>query len=174
MKKRIGKKQLGRNTKTRTALLKGLVAALADRESIMTTKAKAVAVRPVFEKLLTTAKTGTIAARRALHAYMQSDILVKKMVDDLGKRYADVLGGYTSIKPYGTRKGDNASLVTLELTKKQAKVVRSDKAKSETSAKSDDESKEKTTKATKAAPIKETKVKTVKIAAKRAGKRGDR
>jgi large subunit ribosomal protein L17 len=173
MKKRIGKKQLGRNTKTRTALLKSLVVALASHESVITTKAKAVAVRPVFEKLLTTAKTGTVAARRAIHAYTQSDELVKKMVDDLGKRYADVMGGYTSVKPYGTRKGDNATLVTLTLTKKQAKVAKANSEKT-SPAKAEAETKEKLVKEAKVAPVKETKVKTVKIAAKRAGKRGDR
>ena len=169
MKKRIGKKQLGRNTKTRTALLKSMVVALADRESVITTKAKAVAVRPVFEKLLTTAKTGSIAARRAIHAYIQNDVLVKKMVDDLGKRYADIMGGYTSIKPYGTRKGDNATLVTLALTKKQVKVAKTKEAPKEEKA----EVKEAAV-APKVTPVKETKVKSVKIAAKRAGKRGDR
>lgn len=170
MKKRIGGYKLNRDTSSRRALFTHLVVALIEKESIETTKAKVSAVRPIFEKLLTKAKSGSVASRRALHAVLGIDSAVKKLVDDIAPRYKGVNGGYTRVIPVGSRKGDNAMIMRLTLTKIKitAPVVKAEAGK--TATKTIKVAK----KATNIVAPKETKVNTVKIATKRAGKRGDK
>ncbi len=171
MRKHIGHYQIGRNTAQRTALFRGLVVSLITQESLTTTATKAMAVRPIFEKLLTRALTGTVPARRAIQAYVQNGKLVTKLVNDIAPRYKGVLGGYTKITPIGARRGDNAKMVKFSLTK--MKVA--------TPTKKEEKSTKQTTPTAASAiathtPVtpKSEKVTTVKLAAKRAGKRGDR
>lgn len=118
MHKHIGGFQLNRDTHQRTALLKNLVGALLLKEEIMTTKAKAKAVTPVFEKMITKAKVDSIANRRDIQAYVQDPKLVKRLFTDIAPRYTSVKGGYTKLIVVGNRVGDNASMVRLALTKK--------------------------------------------------------
>lgn len=171
MKKRIGGYKLNRDTSARRALFTHLMVALIEKESIETTKAKAAAVRSMFEKILTKARRGTVQVRRDIHSVLGIDSAVKKLVDDIALRYKGVNGGYTRIVPVGNRRGDNAPIVKLALTKiATAKPV----AKAEASEKSTVKEAKVVTKTKAIVAPKETKVKTVKIAAKRAGKRGDK
>lgn len=123
MRKRIGDYQLNRDTTARQALFRNLVTSLVTKESIETTKAKAAAVRPIAEKLITTAKTGTVHARRQIQAFVQDPAIVKKLAGDLAARFKDVHGGYTRTIPVGTRRGDAAQIVRLSLTKLAAPKV---------------------------------------------------
>lgn len=116
MKKRIKTKQLGRDRQKRRALFAGLIKSLIEHGEIKTTKAKAVAARSLFEKQLTKAKSGSVAARRLLQADLQSKTLVKKLVDEIAPRYKNIHGGYTKLTVLGNRLGDNARLVKLSLT----------------------------------------------------------
>lgn len=109
---------LNRDSNARAALFKSQVGALIRHESIETTSAKARAVRSIFEKLLTRAKTGTLAARRHVQSYVQAPELVKKLLGDIAPRYHDVKGGYTSLKVIGSRRGDRAPIVRLSIGKK--------------------------------------------------------
>lgn len=169
MKKRLGGYKLNRDTSARRALFTHLMVSLVEKESIITTRAKAFAVRPLFEKLLTKARKGTVPARRQIKGVLGIDSAVKKLVDEIAPRYQGVNGGYTKLIPYGNRQGDNAPTVKLSLTKLKVEKPAAAPA---------DKKVEKKEKTVKPAPIltapKAEKIKTVKIAAKRAGKRGDK
>lgn len=174
MKKRIGGYKLNRDTSARRALFTHLIVALIEQETIVTTRAKAASVRPLFEKLLTKARKGTVPARRQIHAVLGKDSAVRKLVDDIAIRYQGVNGGYTKIIPVGSRRGDNAPLAKIALTKIKASSV----------TKPVDSKKTVKVKSAKSASVsphsliseagKVDKAKTVKIAPVRAGKRGDK
>ncbi len=118
MKKHIGGYKLNRDSQARLALMKMLVYSLIDNEFIVTTKIKAKAVMPIFEKLITRAKIDNVQNRRMIQAYVQENDLVKKMFVEIAPRYKEVRGGYTHLTLIGNRRGDNAPLVRLSLTKK--------------------------------------------------------
>ncbi len=117
MKKRIGGKQLNRDTTARKALLRGLTVSLVEKETIETTAAKAAAFRPVVEKLVTVAKTGSVQARRQIQAFVQDGAVVKKLVDVIAPRFKQVKGGYTRVIRVGSRRGDDAVMVRISFTK---------------------------------------------------------
>lgn len=81
----------------RKALMKSLARSLVLEERISTTEAKAKALRPLAERLVTYAKTGTLASRRLAKARLGDDEAVKKLFESIGPRYADRKGGYTRI-----------------------------------------------------------------------------
>ena len=117
MKKRVGGKQLNRDTTARKALFRGLALSLIEKETIETTAAKASAVRPIVEKLVTVGKTGSVSARRQIQAFIQDGAAVKKLVDTIAPRFKDIRGGYTRIIRVGTRRGDDATIVRISFTK---------------------------------------------------------
>ncbi|MBL7156137.1 MAG: 50S ribosomal protein L17 [Candidatus Pacebacteria bacterium] len=114
-KKKTGRK-LSRKTGPRKALLKGLARALFLHEKIKTTHAKAKEVSVFAEKSITRAKKGDLASTRRLACFFSKDI-VKKLVDDIGKRYKQRPGGYTRIIKLGPRKSDGAKMSIIELVK---------------------------------------------------------
>ena len=123
MRHRVAGKQLNRPADQRTALRRGLVTELFRHGAIRTTEAKAVAVRGMAEKLITTAKrslaandaTKVVNARRMAAAQLYGADMVKKLFDEIAPQYADRPGGYTRIYKLGPRKGDAAPMVQLEL-----------------------------------------------------------
>lgn len=119
----MNRAHLNRDHHARQALFKGLIKSLVAKESLETTRAKAKAVRSIFEKLLTRSQLGTLAARRYAQSVLQDSSLVTKLVDDIAKRYSSTKGGYTTVKPLGTRRGDRAPLVRLALTKQAASTA---------------------------------------------------
>lgn len=102
-------KRLGRNTSHRKAMLRNLVTSLLTHEKITTTDARAKAVRPLAEKLITMAKRGDLHARRQAAEVIRDKQTVAKLFDLLGPRFADRPGGYTRIVKLGHRLGDNAA-----------------------------------------------------------------
>jgi large subunit ribosomal protein L17 len=106
---------LDRKTGPRTALLKGLAESLILYEKINTTKAKAKAVRSVVEKLITRAKVNTLHNRRELERHLITGNTVKKLLEELGPRYAERKGGYTRTIVLKNRVGDGAEEVLIEL-----------------------------------------------------------
>jgi large subunit ribosomal protein L17 len=98
--------------------MKNLVYAMIQHEFIVTTKIKAKAVTPIFEKILTRAKIDSIQNRRMVQAYIQDNDLVKKLFSEIAPLYKEIRGGYTKLTLIGNRRGDNAPLVRLSLTKK--------------------------------------------------------
>ncbi|MFZ2199188.1 MAG: 50S ribosomal protein L17 [Microgenomates group bacterium] len=129
MKKHISGYKLNRDSEARLALMKNLVYALIQHEAIVTTKIKARAVTPIFEKMITRAKVDSIQNRRMVQAYIQDGDLVKKLFMTIAPLYKEVHGGYTKLTLIGNRRGDNAPLVRLSLTKKS--VVAAVKEKEE-------------------------------------------
>src|SRR3954468_19701237 len=104
-----------RPTAHRLAMFRNLVTDLLKHEQIKTTEAKAKAIRPLAEKMITLGKSGTIPARRRVLGYVYDKDVAKKLFDDLGPRYAARPGGYTRIIRLGPRLGDGAPVVQLEL-----------------------------------------------------------
>jgi len=108
-------RKLSRNTSHRRALLRNLVTSLILEERITTTLAKAKAARGIAEEMITLGKRGDLHARRLAAAYCMTAAAVKKLFDDVAKRYASRSGGYTRIVKTGWRKGDGADTAVLEL-----------------------------------------------------------
>src|SRR5215471_15075035 len=111
---RSGKK-LGRDSSHRRALYANLASQLIEHERIQTTLAKAKAVKPIAEQMITLGRRGDIHARRQAVAFLGSKDIVHKLFDELGPRYAERPGGYTRIVRLGPRLGDAAEVVYLEL-----------------------------------------------------------
>lgn len=107
--------RLGSGPAHEKLLLAGLAAALFREERITTTQAKARRLRPVAEKLITTAKEGTVASRRRALAVVEDPDVIHKLYSDIAPRFAERNGGYTRIIKLGPRKGDAAPLVLIEL-----------------------------------------------------------
>jgi large subunit ribosomal protein L17 len=107
--------KLGRNTEHRRALLRNLATSLILEERIETTVAKAKAARGIAEEMITLGKRGDLHARRLAAAYCLTAAAVKKLFEDVAKRYASRPGGYTRIVRTGWRKGDGADTAVLEL-----------------------------------------------------------
>ncbi len=108
-------RKLSRNTSHRRALLRNLVTSLILEERIATTVAKAKAARGIAEEMITLGKRGDLHSRRQAAAYCMTPLSVKKLFDDIAKRYEKRSGGYTRIIHTGWRKGDGADTAILEL-----------------------------------------------------------
>ena len=117
MRHRVGHRKLGRTTPHRMALLRNLATALFERERIRTTLPKAKELRPFAEKLITLAKRedGRLQARRMAARHIQDPVVVQKLFETIGARFATRAGGYTRILRLGTRHGDGAEMAYLEL-----------------------------------------------------------
>jgi large subunit ribosomal protein L17 len=108
--------KLSRDTAHRKALLMNLSKEIIDHERIETTTAKAKAVKPEIERLITLAKRGDLHARRqALSALGQDKFMVYKLFEEIAPRYAERPGGYTRILKLGPRKSDATEMALLEL-----------------------------------------------------------
>lgn len=108
-------KKLSRNTSHRRALLRNLVTSLIVEERIETTVAKAQAARTVAERIITLGKRGDLHARRQAASYLMTAAALKKLFEDVAKRFAQRAGGYTRMVRTGWRQGDGADLAVLEL-----------------------------------------------------------
>jgi large subunit ribosomal protein L17 len=97
------------------AMFGNLVASLIAAEGIVTTEAKAKALRPVAEKIITKAKKGGVHNQRLVVSLIRDKDMAHKLFDDIGPRYADRPGGYTRILKLGPRPGDNAPMARIEL-----------------------------------------------------------
>ena len=108
--------KLSRDASHRKALLANLCIEVIDHERIKTTEAKAKAVKPEIEKLITLARRGDLHARRqALSELSQDKFLVHKLFEEIAPRYAERPGGYTRILKLGPRSSDATEMVYIEL-----------------------------------------------------------
>jgi large subunit ribosomal protein L17 len=108
--------QLSRDPAHRKALLMNLAKEVIDHERVRTTEAKAKAVKPELEKLITLAKRGDLHARRqALSALGQDKFVVYKLFEEIAPRYTERSGGYSRILKLGPRRSDSTEMVLLEL-----------------------------------------------------------
>jgi large subunit ribosomal protein L17 len=106
--------KLGLTAAHRKALLSNQVCSLIEHQRIKTTLAKAKAVRPLAEKMVTLGKRGTLHARRTALAVLRQRGAVKKLFDEIAPRAASRNGGYTRIVKLGQRKSDSALVAFIE------------------------------------------------------------
>ncbi|MDD2807794.1 MAG: 50S ribosomal protein L17 [Patescibacteria group bacterium] len=114
MRHRIKGKILDRKKAPREALMRGLVTSIVVYEKIKTTEAKAKAVKPLVEKLVTAGKKNNLTSRRQLMQVLYHKKAVNKVLEVLGPRYLDRKGGYTRIIKLQPRAGDGAKMVQIE------------------------------------------------------------
>jgi large subunit ribosomal protein L17 len=119
-------KKLGRDSAHRKALYSNLAGALIEHGRIKTTEAKAKAVKPIAEKMITLGRRGDLHARRQASAYLRSSDVVHKLFAEVAPRFADRPGGYSRIVKLGPRQGDAAEMVYLELVDHQPAGTTSD------------------------------------------------
>ncbi|HUQ39669.1 MAG TPA: 50S ribosomal protein L17 [Acidimicrobiales bacterium] len=97
------------------AMLGNLVASLIAAEALTTTEAKAKALRPVVEKVITKARKGGVYRQRQVISFLRDKEMAHKLFAEIGPRYVDRPGGYTRILKLGPRHGDNAPMARIEL-----------------------------------------------------------
>jgi large subunit ribosomal protein L17 len=107
--------RLGGSPQHQRLILANLATALFEHGRITTTQAKAKALRPLAEKLITFAKKGDIHARRQVLTVVRDKSVVHTLFAEIGPRFAERPGGYTRITKLGPRKGDNAPMASIEL-----------------------------------------------------------
>ena len=115
MRHRVAGRKLDRRSEHRMSLFKNQVAVLLDREKMVTTVAKAKEVKGLAERVITLGKAGDLASRRRALEFVTQDKIVKKVFDDLARRYANRPGGYVRLVRIGIRRGDAAEMAQLEL-----------------------------------------------------------
>ena len=96
-------------------MMANMVASLIAAEGIVTTEAKAKALRPIAEKMITKAKKGGVHNQRQVVAFIRDKDMAHKLFEEIGPRYADRNGGYLRILKLGPRHGDNAPMARVEL-----------------------------------------------------------
>ena len=107
--------KLGRNTSHRRALLRNLVTSVIVEDRVETTVAKAKAVRPHVEKMITLGKKGDLHSRRQALSFLQTDTAVSRLFETVAPRYGDREGGYLRIVRTGFQQGDGAEKAYIEL-----------------------------------------------------------
>lgn len=116
MRHRRKRNKLSRDAAHRGSLLANLSKQLIEHERIETSQAKAKAVKPEVEQLITLAKRGDLHARRQALASLHNDkFVVHKLFEEVAPRYAERAGGYTRIVKLGPRQSDSTEMVYLEL-----------------------------------------------------------
>jgi large subunit ribosomal protein L17 len=105
---------LGRTTAHRKALFRNQLTALFTHDRIITTLAKAKELRPVAERVVTLAGTGTLPARRKVMTMVPDKEVVRRLFDEIAPRFTDRPGGYTRVMRLGRRRGDGAELAIIE------------------------------------------------------------
>jgi len=107
--------RLGGSPSHQRKILSNLAASLIEHERVETTSAKARALRPYVEKMITKARRDDLHARRLVLAKIEDPEVVTKLFDDIAPRYVDRPGGYTRITKLGQRRGDGAEMAVIEL-----------------------------------------------------------
>ena len=108
-------KRFGGDAAHQKAMFGNMVASLIAAEGITTTEAKAKALRPIAEKVITKAKKGGVHQRRQVIATIHDQDVTHKLFADIAPRYTNRPGGYLRILKLGPRPGDNAPMARIEL-----------------------------------------------------------
>ena len=110
-----GTRKLGRATDHRKAMLRAMVTFLLENGKIETTVTRAKEVRAMAEKIITTAKDGSLHSKRQVYSYVTKESVAKKVIDEIAPKYKEVNGGYTRIIKIGPRRGDAVEMAIIEL-----------------------------------------------------------
>jgi large subunit ribosomal protein L17 len=108
-------RRFGGSASHQKAMMGNLVASLIAAEALVTTEAKAKALRPVAERIITKARKGGVHQHRQVVAFIRDKDMAHKLFADIAPRYEDRPGGYTRILKLGPRHGDNAPMARIEL-----------------------------------------------------------
>ena len=108
-------RRFGGSASHQKAMMGNLVASLIAAEALVTTEAKAKALRPVAERVITKAKKGGLHRHRQVVSFIGDKEMAHKLFTDIATRYEDRPGGYTRILKLGPRHGDNAPMARIEL-----------------------------------------------------------
>jgi large subunit ribosomal protein L17 len=127
--------KLGRNTSHRRALLRNLVTSVIIEDRVETTVAKAKAVRPLVEKMITLGKKGDLHSRRQALAFLMTDTSVTRLFETVAPRYGDRQGGYLRIVKTGFQKGDGAEKAFIELLGAEKEIDQKRQKRADTKAK---------------------------------------
>ena len=127
MRHRLGFNALSRKSSQRKALKRNMVTSLFKYERIETTKAKALEVRKMAEKIITRAKEDSVHNRRIVSADLYDEAIVAKVFTQIAPLFKERKGGYTRILKIGSRLGDAAQMVILELVEKTEKAEKESK-----------------------------------------------
>ena len=108
-------RRFGGDAAHQKAMMGNLVASLIAAEGLVTTEAKAKALRPIVEKCITKAKKGGVYRQRDVVAFIRDKDMAHKLFEEIAPRYEGRPGGYTRILKLGPRHGDNAPMARIEL-----------------------------------------------------------
>jgi len=139
MRHRKAGNKLGRNPSHRRALLRNLVTSVVIEDRVETTLAKAKAVRPLIEKMITLGKRGDVHSRRQAAAFLMTPDSVTRLFATVAPRYGDRQGGYLRIIHTGFRKGDGGEKAVLELLGAEQEISEKQQKRAEAKAKKQEE-----------------------------------
>lgn len=139
MRHRKAGNKLGRNPSHRRALLRNLVTSVVIEDRVETTLAKAKAVRPLIEKMITLGKRGDVHSRRQAAAFLMTPDSVTRLFATVAPRYGDRNGGYLRIVHTGFRKGDGGEKAVLELLGAEQELGEKQQKRAEAKAKKQEE-----------------------------------
>lgn len=139
MRHRKAGNKLGRNPSHRRALLRNLVTSVVVEDRVETTLAKAKAVRPLIEKMITLGKRGDVHSRRQAAAFLMTPDSVTRLFATVAPRYGDRQGGYLRIVHTGFRKGDGGEKAVLELLGAEQELSEKQQKRAEAKAKKQEE-----------------------------------
>ena len=122
-------RKLGRNSSSRSALMRNMVTSLLEYEHIETTEAKAKELRSWADKMITLGKKGSLHDHRRAMQVLRSKVVAHKLFTTLASRYATRAGGYTRIYKIRPRVGDNASMAIIELVDRVVEMEKKVKKK---------------------------------------------
>ncbi|MCB1163116.1 MAG: 50S ribosomal protein L17 [Candidatus Latescibacteria bacterium] len=152
MRHQVRGNRLNRPADQSRAMLRNMVTSLFEHERIETTLTKAKEARRYAERMITFAKRGDLTARRQAARFIIKPVVLQKLFDAIGPRFAERPGGYTRIMRAGIRKGDDAQMAILELVDSNYKPKGKKSGKTDVSKKEADAKRKKDMKKTAAQP----------------------
>ncbi len=129
MRHNLGYRKLNKTTEHRKALFKNMLNSLIKYEQIITTLPKAKELKPQIDKVITIGKTNDLNNKKKLFSKLQNQSSVKKVFNELSKRYSKRNGGYSRVLKAGFRTGDDAPMAVIELVDRNTEAKKIDKPK---------------------------------------------
>ena len=129
MRHKIGYRKLNKTSEHRKALFKNMLNSLIKYEQIITTLPKAKELKPQIDKVITIGKKNLLSGKKRLFSKLQNSSSVKKVFEELSKRYSKRNGGYSRVLKAGFRTGDDAPMAVIELIDRNIEAKKVDKPK---------------------------------------------
>ena len=129
MRHNLGYRKLNKTSEHRKALFKNMLNSLIKYEQIVTTLPKAKELKPQIDKVITIGKKKDLKNKKKLFSQLQNQSSVKKVFDELSKRYNKRNGGYSRVLKAGFRTGDDAPMAVIELVDRNIEARKIDKPK---------------------------------------------